>query len=119
MHALVIDTTSGSHGVRDPHLLHSIAHKPQTQFGGKQLYTDIFSKTAVLIEAIVNFHVFVDGNKRTALVSGARFLAINGYTLIATNKDAEHVILSLATKDMKVEQLVVWLKKNTRKSKAK
>lgn len=115
LHALVVDETSGSHGVRDPHLLRSIAHKPQTIFGGKQLYKDMFTKAAVLTEAIVNYHVFVDGNKRTALAATARFLFINGYVLSVRNAEAEEKILAIATKDLDIAQLAAWLKKNTQK----
>src|SRR3990167_1879714 len=86
LHALVVDETGGSHGVRDVGLLQSIVQKPQTRFDGKDLYRGIFVKAAVLLEAVINYHVFVDGNKRTGLISAARFLDINGYTLAATNK---------------------------------
>ena len=116
LHAFVVDETGGSHGVRDTRLLQSIVHKPQSSFGGKDLYDGIFKKAAVLLEAIVNYHVFVDGNKRTALISTARFLHLNGHSLTATNKDVEKIVLAIATKKMDIEKLEKWLKKNTAKA---
>ena len=115
LHAVIVDETDGSHGVRNAHLLASIAHKPRSRFGGKDLYTDIFIKTAVLLEAIVSYHVFIDGNKRTSLIAGARFLELNGYQLTATNSEAEETILALATKRLEVKGLALWLKKNSKK----
>ena len=117
LHAFVVDETGGSHGVRDIGLLQSIAHKPQSQFGGKELYRGVFKKAAVFLEAVVNYHVFVDGNKRTALITATRFLYLNGYELIATNIAVEKTILSVSTKKIDIEQLENWLKDNTKKLK--
>lgn len=115
MHALVIDDTGGAHGVRDLSLLQSIAYKPQSRFGGKELYKGPFEKAAVLLEAVANYHVFIDGNKRTALVAAARFLSINGYEFTASNKAAEKTILAVATKEISMGKLQVWLQKNAKK----
>lgn len=112
MHALVIDETGGSHGVRDVGLLESIVHKPQTRFGGKDLYVGVFEKGAVLLEATINYHVFFDGNKRTGLIAAGRFLAVNGYKLASTNKELEHLALAVSTKEMKVKKIAAWLKKH-------
>ena len=117
LHALIVDKTGGSHGVRDAHLLASIAHKPQLRFGGKDLYSDIFTKAGVLLEAVVDYHIFVDGNKRTSLIAVARFLQLNGYQLTATNSEAEETILMVATKRLEVKELAQWLKKNSKKIK--
>jgi death-on-curing protein len=114
LHALVIDEFGGSHGVRDIALLGSIIHKPQSRFGGRDLYQTLWDKAATLCEAIVNYHVFVDGNKRTALIATARFLVLNGHELTATNKQIERVILSVATNKVDTTGLAVWLKKHTR-----
>jgi death on curing protein len=115
LHARIIDATGGSHGVRDIGLLESITHKPQARFGGKDLYKNVFTKGAILLEAIVNYHVFIDGNKRTALVATARFLFINGYDLAASNIEAEVVVLKVATKKMDTPNLENWLRQNTQK----
>lgn len=115
LHALVIDETGGAHGVRDTRLLASLSQKPKARFGGRELYKGVFVKAAVLLEAIANYHVFVDGNKRTALATVARFLHLNSYKLTASHKDAEAEVLAVATKDMDVEALTAWLKKHTRR----
>ncbi|OHA15621.1 MAG: hypothetical protein A3G52_04025 [Candidatus Taylorbacteria bacterium RIFCSPLOWO2_12_FULL_43_20] len=113
IHARIIDQTGGSHGVRDVGLLKSITHKPKTMFGNKELYVGLFTKTAVLFEAIVNYHVFVDGNKRTAIAAASRFLYINGYELSTSNKKMVDFVLDTATKKILVEQIAKWFKSNS------
>ena len=113
LHALVVDATGGSHGVRDIALLASIAHKPSTRFGGNDLYPDLFHKAAILLEAIANYHVFIDGNKRTSFIAAARFLHVNGYDIQANNEDVEKIVLAVATKKMNVEDVAKWLKEKS------
>lgn len=113
LHALVVDAAGGSHGVRDIALLASIAHKPAAKFGGKDLYPDLFFKAAVLLEAIANYHVFVDGNKRTSFIAAARFLHLNGYAIETDNTDVEKTVLAVATKKIGVEELAEWLKQKS------
>ena len=116
LHALVIEETGGSDGVRDVALLASAAAKPQTSFGGKELYQGVFLKAAVLLEAVVNYHAFVDGNKRTGFVAATRFLFLNGHTFSGSNKDVEKTVLLIATKKMQVGDIAAWLKKNSKRN---
>ena len=113
LHARVVDATGGVHGVRDVGLLQSIIVKPSTQFGGKELYPGLFKKTAILLEAIANYHVFIDGNKRTSITAAAYFLYLNGYELSATNKAIEKTVLAVATKHMDLDTLEAWLEKHS------
>lgn len=115
LHARVVDETGGSHGVRDPGLLQSIAERPKTASGGKEMYSGIFVKAAVYLESIVRYHVFVDGNKRTALISMARFLYVNNYQLAATNEAIEKYILKVATEKPEIKEIAAWLKKHSKR----
>ena len=96
IHSRLIDTTGGSHGVRDIGLLQSAVSRPKATFGGKDLYPDIFRKAAALMESLARNHPFVDGNKRTAITSAAVFLGMNGYRLDTTQKELERFTLSVA-----------------------
>lgn len=109
IHAMVIEATGGSHGVRDPHLLASLVEKPFAVFSGNELYASVWLKAAVLLEAAVNYHVFVDGNKRTGITIAARFLALEGYELSATNEELVALAVSVATKEIGIEPLARWL----------
>jgi death-on-curing protein len=44
---------------------------------------DIVTQGALLIAGIALAHAFLDGNKRTALVSGYDFFRINGFTIVS------------------------------------
>jgi len=114
MHALVIDKTGGSHGVRDVGLLVSAAERPKAMFGRKYLYKTVFEKAAALLESIAMNHAFVDGNKRTALISTARFLDMNGYTFTATNKHAATFVLKIVRRRPDIETIANWLEAHTK-----
>lgn len=115
LHSEIIDATGGSHGIRDIGLLAAIADKPKATFGGSDLYPDVFIKAAVYLESTVNYHVFIDGNKRTGIIACARFLYQNGYNLSATNKEMEKFVLSVAAEKLTVPTIATWIKKHTRK----
>lgn len=68
-------------GTLNESILESIVMRPFASFGERRLYTDIFEQAACLLEAIIRYHPFVDGNKRTALMATEFFLRRNGYEM--------------------------------------
>ena len=109
IHDQIVVATGGSLGIREPELLESIAQKPKGTFGGQDLYLDIFAKAAALYEGLCNYHVFLDGNKRTAAISMYRFLVINGYDLKATNQELELYTLGLAISHPDLAEVAAWI----------
>jgi death-on-curing protein len=89
LHARLIEETGGSHGLRDLGLLESAAARPRATFAGEDLYPDLFSKTAALMDSLIHNHPFVDGNKRTGITAAALFLVRNGYRLTTSNPELE------------------------------
>jgi death-on-curing protein len=96
-------------------MLASIAQKPRTNFDDRELYPDMFIKAAVIYEAIVNYRVFVDGNKRTGFAAMARFLDINSYVLKVSDKEIENYTVSIATNNPHLEDVAAWIKKHSKK----
>ena len=117
IHSEIIDQTGGLHGVRDIGLLQSIVEKPRARFDKKELYKGIFLKVAAYLQSLVQYHVFLDGNKRTAIGATARFLFLNGYELKATNKEVENFVLRVAVRKPELSIISSWLKKHTQKLK--
>lgn len=117
MHALLIEETGGSHGVRDTGLLNSLIMRPQLIVGGREAFPGVFLKAATYLESLARYHVFVDGNKRTALTSAARFLTQNGYGLNATNSEAEEYIVYVVIEKPDTEAIALWLKHRSKKAK--
>lgn len=115
IHSEIIDQTGGMHGIRDAGLFISIIEKPKARFGGKELYNDIFQKTAVYLDSFVHYHVFLDGNKRTGFAAVARFLDINGFVFNANNDAVENFVLKVAVEKPNLETIAAWFKKHSRK----
>lgn len=113
IHARIVDETGGVHGVRDVGLLQSAAARPKATFGGQELYPDIFSKAAALMESLARNHPFLDGNKRTAVTSTGLFLQINGLVLAAPQKTFERFALDMAVGKLATGEAIAWLKKHT------
>ncbi|MFA6512201.1 MAG: type II toxin-antitoxin system death-on-curing family toxin [Patescibacteria group bacterium] len=115
LHARMIELIGGSHGVRDAELLKSILEAPKQRFGGKALHATVWEKAAVYLERFAQFHVFVDGNKRTAIIATARFLYLNGYTYHATNTETERFVLRVTTEKLDMKEIAAWLKNHSKK----
>lgn len=82
IHQDQIDRYGGSNGIRDLNGLLSAIEQPRTTFRNEFLHSDIWSMAAAYIFHISQNHPFIDGNKRTSLVSGLIFLDINGYEIL-------------------------------------
>jgi len=113
IHSEIINHTGGLHGVRDVHLLASIVEKPKTKLYGKEMYPDVWHKAATYLEALAQYHVFTDGNKRTAVAVAAFFLYKNKKNFKATNKSIVSLALKVAQKQLEAKKVAAWLKKNS------
>lgn len=105
----------GSSGLRDVSLLESAVFRPQSSFGGEDLYPTVFNKASALIHSLVLNHPFIDGNKRTGTVSLLVFLEMNGYRLQVTQKALVNTVLEVESKKINIEKLSAWIKKYTKK----
>lgn len=108
IHARLITETGGAHGVRDLGMLLSAVARPQASFDGVDLYTDVFSKAAALLDSLIGNHPFVDGNKRTGITAAGLFLRQNGYRLTASNSELEAFTLRVAQGSMPLEEQAAW-----------
>lgn len=113
IHEEQIDKYGGSHGVRDLALLESAILRAQTTFGGIDLYATIYDKAAALMHSLLLNHPFVDGNKRTAVVSALVFLELNGCILKVTDHELEKFALMIENKKPSIEFISKWLKKHS------
>jgi death-on-curing protein len=116
IHIRIIQRTGGSQGVRDNTLLKSIFERPKMTYGGDELYPDVWTKAAVYYEGFAKFHVFVDGNKRTAYLATLRFLNINGIELLVSNSTVEKFTLSIVTEKLDVPTIAAWLKRHAKRA---
>jgi death-on-curing protein len=59
---------------------------------------------------------FVDAGRETALIACECFLIANGATLQATDRDLERVATSVASAELSVEALAVWIRQRLRQA---
>ena len=112
IHARVIDETGGSQGVLDLAKLKGAANRPQAVFENRELYPDIFLKDAALLDALVNDHPFIDGNKRTGIISAALFLQANGWHVTTGNEELVEFTLQVAVSHPALPILAEWFRKH-------
>jgi len=113
IHKRSIDKFGGIYGIRDKGMLEAAIARPQATFGGKDLYSDIYSKAAALGHSILLNHPFLDGNKRTAFTSMDLFLQENGLIITASDDECETLVLNVVKKTYNDRELAEWLKNNT------
>lgn len=114
LHDRLIRETGGSHGVRDLSLLLSAVGRPQSSFEGRDLYANIYSQAAALMESLVRNHPFVDGNKRTGVATAGMFLRINGFRLVSGQEELVVIAVRVATGRIQLDELAGWLHSNSR-----
>jgi death-on-curing protein len=76
--------------VREPGLLASAVHRPRARMFGTAAYNDPYEQAAALLHALATNHPLVDGNKRTAWLATATFLAVNGVDLAEVDQDTAY-----------------------------
>ncbi|MFF4491698.1 type II toxin-antitoxin system death-on-curing family toxin [Streptomyces sp. NPDC001544] len=75
---------------RAPGLLASAVHRPRARMFGTAAHDDLHEQAAALLHGIATNHPPVDGNKRTAWLATATFLALNGVDLAAVDQDTAY-----------------------------
>ena len=113
LHRRIIETTGGSAAVRDLNLVQSSAVRPAGGAGRHDTYRTLAEKAAALLESLVLYHPFADGNKRTALVATGIFLEQNGMALDFRPAEAEQFLGRLASGDMRFAEVARWVEKHS------
>ena len=98
----------GAQGLRDPGLLESALSRPLNRYH-YDADASIFELAASLGAGIIANHPFVDGNKRTGLLSIQAFLILNGWRFKPEQADEVHTILGLAAGEVGEEDLARWI----------
>jgi len=94
LHAEQLRRHGGAQGLRDESALESALHRA----GNKAAYgtPDAFELAAAYAFGLSRNHPFVDGNKRTAIVTAMLFLALNGWRMTADNGQIYVFTMALA-----------------------
>jgi len=114
LHADQIERYDGGSGVRDMPLLGSALGMPQTSMGGKYLHGTLAEMAAAYLFHIARNHPFVDGNKRTALMTTLIFLGLNGRSLKAGDDELTDLVLGVAAGKVSKAQTGVFIERYSR-----
>lgn len=91
--------------VRDRGLLESAVAQAQASAFGEYLHKDIYEMAAAYCYHIIKNHPFVDGNKRTGLLTALTFLAKNGIEINATFDELYIFALDVASSKISKEAI--------------
>ena len=108
--------------IKDVGIIGAIAERPDTVLFGHEQYDTVFLKAACLMESMLRWHPFIDGNKRAALMSATVYLQRNGYELRNKLSDAGFLAGAAANEktdsesiDKLVHLISVWLITSSKK----
>lgn len=118
---VVLQVGGTNHGVQSVESLHVVIEQPAQIVFGHELYPTIWLKAAFILQKITKKHVFVDGNKRTALMASLYFVNQNGYQLInnkIVNQAGDFVLSVTNSPDNEetMQQIANWLQEIHTKS---
>ncbi len=112
LHKLITEETGGDSNVRDIALLDSALESAFQTFDGKELYPTKEEKGARIGYALISNHAFVDGNKRIGMYVLLTFLETNGIKIRPSVDEVARVGLSVASGEMKYDDLLEWIIEN-------
>jgi death-on-curing protein len=115
-HTVSIEQYGGSEGVRDRESLLAAIERPWQASFGQDHFPSPFEKAAALMESIIRRHPFVDGNKRTATASASYLLSTFGLKVEAEQRELEDFAVSVAERNVEIEELVLWFETHSHKS---
>ena len=113
MHLRQLAEHGGGQGIRDDGLLDSALQRPPNKlaYGAP----DLAELAAAYAYGIARNHPFIDGNKRTALVTSFTFLYVNGLRVTTSQEENVRQFLALAEGTIGENELADWFRKNTTK----
>ncbi len=110
VHAAQLAEHGGAAGVRDDGLFASALARPLNLDNYAQ--PDAAALAAAYGYGIARNHPFVDGNKRTAFVAVELFLALNGFSLSATDADCVRTMLQVASGELDEDAFAAWIRRH-------
>ena len=92
-------------GVQQPESLNMTIEQPKQSVFEQELYPNIFEKAAILYINLCKKHIFLNANKRTALVAVGLFLQLNNYYLDLTDDQKIDLTLLITTSELAFDKL--------------
>ena len=111
IHDRQIARHGGASGIRDDGLLQNALHQPVNKWQYEN--ADTFECAAAYAVSIAKAYAFVDGNKRTALVTSVTFLRLNGWHFTTEPAEGVAFMEDLASDAVSEESFKNWLEQSS------
>lgn len=113
LHQETIDLHGGAQGAPDEGKLEACVARPgQLEAYGETAVSAAVGAAAICFAIVKIHHPAPDGNERLGLLALNVALGLNGWRLDATERDAERMILAIASGDADETQFAVWVQEN-------
>jgi death on curing protein len=109
IHSSLIRKTGGLDGVREKNLLDSALKSPFQTFDLKELYPEVIDKAAQLCYSMIEYHPFVDGNKRIGIHLMLVFLELNNVNIKYSQKELIDFGLGIASGKISRDEIKEWI----------
>lgn len=90
----------------EPMLLRSAVGRQWMGHGDQEFYPTLHEKAGALLHGLTTNHAFIEGNKRTAVVSTAAFCLFNGRPLRASDDELFDLVVDTADRTPPVEEVI-------------
>ena len=110
IHEASLREFGGADGIRDENSLESALAQPKHEFHYRE--ADLFQIAAAYAFHIAENQPYIDGNKRTGLLSALNFLALNGYFAGLPTDDYDDAMIGIAEKRLDKAGLAAVFRRN-------
>lgn len=114
LHDLALSKYGGAPGVRDLPLLESAVAQPSLVVFGKYVHETLFDMAAAYCFHLIKNHPFVDGNKRTGLLTTLTFLKQNNIVIECDSESLYNLAINVATSNLDKQNIALFLKQCSR-----
>ena len=113
--SILVGDFGGLPGVRDEKLLASALERAFTGLSdGTEFFPTIEKKAGVILHSLIQFHPFIDGNKRTGVTITQIYLLENGYSWSFTQKEIVGFAEAVADNRYTLDEITNWIRTRIR-----
>jgi death-on-curing protein len=94
---------------RDIGVIESALQRANLELYGTEMYVDIHTKVAAVIDSISRTHPLLDGNKRLGVVAAFVIFTMNDCRYVGTDNDADFSV-SIAAEHLTLEEIAAHLR---------
>jgi death-on-curing protein len=100
-------------GIRDEHALEAALARARRRWTYDER-PDFPRVAAAYVFGICTSHPFRDGNKRISFLAAAVFLGLNGFDLVADDREVVEMMLAVASGRLDEEAIADWIRSRSR-----